>query len=522
MKQKYFEKKQDTYNPPTPIVINNNHKIEFSTTNTNSHNGHNVSKTKTLRSPHSSPRHYPVYPFDKQPLRAQSPVRLSSIVLAKEPPIEIKTQDEEVRIPEPQVEIEQPKKIKTIMSTQRRKESAPSLTGWRTESDSDTEIQNRLLAKASGSIPIEYISIRRDPKPSEKKPEKSKKSITTGTNTCVERGKRIASTNTNQDELPQYNLHVSLDSLFVKSRREASTSVERQIKNAATETEVKQKDAFTVTDVTEVEPPPQPPSPLPQPPQEHYIYRSRKSRFTEWETASNPPADNSHYKLEFLTKSPRTLHRRCSQTQFQTKFQNTNEYEFGDVIENNSLRHRVPSLNSRKVFYEEVRADDDDKLIFGSTQTYNQQYNESFQSNHHQQQNQSFYNRRSGSFPNLMASCRPQVLIDDNSGSTRRYVKHTQSTSYAPPPPFIPVSQQYELSFMPLKQSNGCINTSSDAWGQQFNQFNSKFNEIFGQRQHVDVIQPVEQGKTERLFQISNDCSTFRFFFLRNMFYISN
>ena len=260
----------DVYNPPSPIVINDSAKLQYSEQMHSSKREQNLNQTK--KTPHSnvksssnrSPRHYPVYPFDAQPNRANSPVHLSSIVLAKQPAIEVEVKETRVE-PPPQPEPQQPKKIKTIMSTQKRKDSAPNLTGWRTESDSDTDTQNRLLAKASGSIPIEYISIRRDPKPHEKRPEKNKKSITTGTNTSTERGKRIASTNTNQDELPQYNLHVSLDSLFVKSRNEASTSTDRHNRNAATETEVIQRDACTVTDAEEEpEPPPQP----------QYCYRS--------------------------------------------------------------------------------------------------------------------------------------------------------------------------------------------------------------------------------------------------------
>lgn len=280
MKQK--QQSQNDKKQELPIVIHNNNKVE-------------VIQTK------KSSKHYPVYPYDTQAQRAPSPVHLSSVVLAKEPPLEVKTQNE-AKEPESQVQttVEQPKKIKTIMSTQRRKDSAPSLTGWRTESDSDTEIQNRLLAKASGSIPIEYISIRRDPKPCEKKQENKlgKKSITTGTNTSTDRGKKIASTNTDLEELPQFNLHLSLDSLFAKSKREASTSTERRNKNAATETlEIKHRDACTVTE------------PEPEHEPEQFVYTSRKSRYTEWETASNPPQLES-YRLELLARSPRTLHRR--------------------------------------------------------------------------------------------------------------------------------------------------------------------------------------------------------------------
>lgn len=183
--RQHHEQRNDVYNPPqpTPIVINQNANSSSSAERRDSttSSSHRTNSTRTTK-------HYPVYPIDIFERREPSPVRLSTIVLAKEPPIEVKTQDER-RVPpfvdsEPEqppaiiAETPPPKKIKTIMTTQKRKDSAPNLSGWRTESDSDTEIQHRLLAKASGSIPIEYISIRRDPKPAEKKPDK-KKTITT-------------------------------------------------------------------------------------------------------------------------------------------------------------------------------------------------------------------------------------------------------------------------------------------------------------------------------------------------------
>lgn len=515
--QNLFESNEDVYNPPSPIVIHNteskhhdhhHHQQNMHSSRREQHlhsnsGSKNSSPTKSPR----SPRHYPVYPFDKQPQRAASPVHLSSIVLAKEPPIEVATQDIKIEPEPPQVEMAQPKKIKTIMSTQKRKESAPNLTGWRTESDSDTEIQNRLLAKASGSIPIEYISIRRDPKPSEKKPEKHKKSITTGTNTSTERGKRIASTNTNTDELPQYNLHVSLDSLFVKSRREASTSTERRNKNAATETEIRQRDACTVTDI-ESEKEPTPPPPPPPPPQQ-FVYRSRKSRYTEWETASNPP--EPAYRLEFLTKSPRTLFRRDFQStqqfhqhekQQSCHFVNEDETDLSDV-EHSFGRHRIPSQQSR-TFIQEVRADDDDRLVFGSSSS----------SSYHQEQHSKCVNanKRSGSFPSLLI--RPIPLATNvcesaaaSGASTRRYIKHTHSTNYAPCQPFpaVAVQQQQqhnEFNILPLRLSNGCLNTEN--WTEQFNLFNSKFSEIFGQPNRQQRIGGVcEPPKTERYYKFS-------------------
>lgn len=436
-----------------------------------------------------SPRHYPVYPFDRQPERAPSPVRLSSIVLAKEPPLEIKTQDEVIEQPEPQPEVQPPKKIKTILSTQKRKDSAPSLTGWRNDSDSDTDAQNRLLAKASGSIPIEYISIRRDPKPLDKKAEK-KKSITTGTNTCTDRGKRIASTNTNQDELPQYNLHVSLDSLFVKSRREASTSTDRQNRNVGTETEIRQRDAYTVTDDE--------PEPEPEPPQQ-YCFKTRKSRYTEWETQSQP---EEYYRLELLAKSPRTVRRRV-----------------------------VQQTTTQKQHYES-EPDDDDRLIFGNFISTSQHH----RTHHHHHHAQSptcqhtYFSKRSGSFPNIMVNTihhqspiitTTTTLNNNGSMTTTRKVSSSQASTSGhhhhlhhhvspfPPAPFFPQLVSTEMSLMPLASNTSCCNSSSNlfvnneqlatssssssALNHQASMFSRRFNEVFN-------IQPAAP-KTERYYK---------------------
>ncbi len=242
----------------------------------------------------SLPRH-PVYPIDRRPARPPSPVQFDSVVLAKQEPVEAPVVR---KVVEPVVEAPKPKKItKTILSTRKRKSSAPNLGDYA----ADDYVQPQLVVKHMGAIPIEYISIRRDP---EVKPrvEVAKKSITTGTNTNVERGMKIASTNTNADELPQYNLHVSLDSLFVKQRREASTETETRNANVGTGTETRHRDACTVTDdETEVAPAAC----------EQLLFRSQhNSRYAEWETRSNPPEDL--YRLELLAKSPRTVHRKAS------------------------------------------------------------------------------------------------------------------------------------------------------------------------------------------------------------------
>jgi hypothetical protein len=417
---------QYTYNPPQPIIINDG-----------SH-----SPTKQNRSP---TKHYPVYPFDAQPLRAPSPVRLSSVVLAKTEAVDPPT----LPAPEPELplaEIPQPKKIKTILTTQKRKDSAPSLTGWRVDSDSDTEIQSRLLAKASGAMPIEYISIRRDPKPLEKRQAPTKKSITTGTNTNIDHGKRIASTNTNQDEIPQYNLHVSLDSLFVKQRREASTSIERQIQNAATETDLEQRDAFTLTDDEEPTPPPPPPPP-PPPVQTHYM--SRKSRYSEWESHSDQPET---YRLEFLTISPRTVRRNHFEEQHhQSSSQQFQKESFSNF---SNFKDLTANLLNQSPFRQEVRADDDDRIIFGNQDlSFIEQHN---------------FMKRSGSFPNIMPD------ISTSAPVTRRYVKHTQ-TRYTPTN-VLPA----EYTVMPITTVTNGYFSDTEFLSQNFNKFNSKFNEVFG------------------------------------------
>ncbi len=249
------------------------------------------SHSPTKRQP-TGPRH-PVYPIDRKPERPPSPIKFGSAVLAKQEPVTVPVVQKIIEAPPP--ETPKPKKIcKTILSTRTRKNSAPNLGAY----DADEYIQPQLVVKHTGAIPIEYISIRRDPEP-KPKIEVAKKSITIGTNTNVERGMKIASTNTNTDELPQYNLHVSLDSLFIKQRREASTETEIKNTNVGTETETRHRDACTVTDDEgEVGPTAS----------EQYLYQSHNSRYAEWETRSNPPED--FYRLEFLTKSPRTIHRK--------------------------------------------------------------------------------------------------------------------------------------------------------------------------------------------------------------------
>ncbi|CAF0880128.1 unnamed protein product [Brachionus calyciflorus] len=476
--------KEDFYNPPSPILIRNSgtNQLEYI---------HQASFKQ------KGPRH-PVQGIDFLPVREPSPVNLSSCTLAKEPPLEIKTQNEVRQFPkekspspptqsqpslpptpptpEPKpIVLEQisQKKIKTILST--RKESAPNLTGWRTESEDDSDDQRRLLARASGSIPIEYISIRRDPKPDDKKNDKGKKSITTGTNTSNDRGKKIAATNTDQDELPQYNLHVSLDSLFVKQRQEASTTTDIKNKNASTETsEVYHKDACTVTDVEKSPtppPPPPPPQPKPQPveqppQQDKIIYR--KSRYTEWETASNPPVEST-YRLEILAKSP-SVSRTRRETHYQQSFNNVKNYNVMPVRQTTySINHTI---------------DDDDRIIFG--QNNNSVY-------HHEE----YHTRRSGSFP-----CLRPVFIEQQSniGNTRRYIKqtttnfapivsrHVEQVTYAP--------SQIELISMPLITQTKYYN--SNLLNEQFNDFNSKFNQIFGKSSNFEM-----QGKTQRFYKYS-------------------
>jgi hypothetical protein len=84
----------------------------------------------------------------------------------------------------------------------------------------------------------------------------------------------------------------------VKSRREASTSMDaKNAKTVATETNImpRKHDAATVTDTEEEEP-------------VQFTYHSRKSRYSEWETSSMPT--EPEYRLEMLTKSPRTVHKK--------------------------------------------------------------------------------------------------------------------------------------------------------------------------------------------------------------------
>lgn len=471
----------DVFNQATPIVIHDNSRNQRQQQD-QIHQSKQMFNSNTNTNSNTKSRHYPVYPFDGQPNRPPSPVRLSSIVLAKQPPIDVDFKDYQIEQPKmPQPEPQQPKKLKTIMSTQKRKDSAPTLTGWRAGSESDTDTQNRLLAKASGSIPIEYLSIRIDPKPNDKKTEKSKKSITTGTNTSTDRGKRIASTNTNQEELPQYNLHVSLDSLFVKSRREASTSTDRKNKNAATETEIKQRDAGTVTDVEDE---PEPPPPPPPQPQEHF-YRSRKSRYTEWETASTPPEPT--YKLEFLTKSPRTVIRKNFQSHQHAHCHERVGNFLNDDDHSDICQHAL-------------RVDDDDRIIFGSSTS--SAFNHNHNHHHHQEQYSSF--RRSGSFPSLCV--RPVPVVINNPIQTKRYIKHTHT--YTP----IIQHQQFAATYMPLQNnmigllpmgtSNGCLH--SQDLNQHFDQFNSKFSQVFGNQ---TCIQQHVEPQTQRYYKFSRTTS---------------
>ncbi|RNA33250.1 hypothetical protein BpHYR1_050390 [Brachionus plicatilis] len=382
------------------------------------------------------PRHYPVPGIDFVAVRPPSPVELSSCTLAKQPGLDF-TIDQEAKTKATTtasvayVENVQQKKIKTILST--RKESAPNLTGWRRcDSDSDSDAQNRLLARASGSIPIEYISIRRDPQPDQQKPShtKHKKSITTGTNTSSDRGKRIAATNTNQDELPQYNLHVSLDSLLVKTRQEASTGTELKNRNASTETsQVAHKDAGTLTDA-EKSPSPGPPPPHTQTEpanQQQVVYTQRKSRYTEWQRPVK--AHERTYRLEILAKSPSTKHH-------------------SQLYEHHHHRHHHQSFRERT-----SRVDDDDKIIFGHGCTF-------LEDN---------YSRRSGSYPCLLT--RPVV------NTCGQFLRQTR-TAYRP---FVVEritfnQPEYELGVMPLKHTS-FVDTD---WTSEFSEFNNKFKQIFG------------------------------------------
>ena len=362
-----------------------------------------------------------------------------------------------------------------------------------TESDSDTETQNKLLAKASGSIPIEYISIRRDPKPTEKKEVNLKKSVTTGTNTIVERGKRVATTNTDTEpEIPKYNLHLSLDSLIKKNeKREVSTSTERVKfvnKSAATEIERK-KDAYTLTSdaesdsdvihipIIEAAPPPPPPQ------QEHYAYRSRRARY-EWETRSSPGI-RDEYRLELLAKSPRTLRKRQN---FQHQSHKCSAYEDETDISDVEYSKQRNVGNNYRMKYDEICIDDDDKLIFG--ETYVQQR---FQQQHHYHENEHQYHR-SGSYPALIKTPLKSMKNSDDLITTRRYIRNTKT--YTPQ-----IIEQ--VNVMPLKSTeNIAVNDMSS----YFKEMHSKFNEIFSTKrnefniQNNNVVQTFyEPGLTNRL-----------------------
>lgn len=281
--------------------------------------------------------------------------------------------------------------------------------------------------------------------------------------------------------------------MFVKSRREASTSTERMNKNAATETDTKkQRNAATETE-SEPEPPPPPPPPPPKP--EEYVYTTRKSRYTEWETASPPPPPppppeiTTTYRLEFLTKSPRVVHKRNVQT----------------VQYHNQQFVNYPP--PPPVFTQQIRVDEDDRLVFGGYQTETPLVsNSSYQ--HHDERH---YSRRSGSFPSLFM--RPMVLsssqqhssssssqqhssnvVNESSsgGTTRRYIRQTSTSGGFPPPPVVPLMFPIAMSTQHTTVSSG---GTSDVFGQQFNSMHAKFNEIFGLEQRVNVI---AEPRTER------------------------
>ena len=465
------------YSPASPILIRNS--------NTNQLEYVNESSLRRKR----SPRHYPVAGIDFLPIRPPSPAEFSTCTLAKQPPLDLKTENETKKFDKTEpvntelinidtkpivLESVQQKKIKTILST--RKESAPNLTGWRTESDSDSDVQNRLLARASGSIPIEYISIRRDPKPKDKQIDKNKKSITTGTNTSSDRGKRIAATNTNQDELPQYNLHVSLDSLLVKSRQEASTTTELKNKNASTETnQIGHKDAGTVTDVEKSPSPVQKSEPK-QKEKVFYHTQQRKSRFAEWETAAAPiPITEKNYRLEIMTKSPS----KNRQTKCQQTFYHHQTF--------NNFRSQPRKTNLNYSINQAVRLEDDDKIIFGK--------NSSSSYDHFTQET---YSKRSGSFPCLINR---QVFFEPNfdSVNTRRYVKQTHLTNYSKPFVIEKVTYcrpEYEQGIIPLfnkksQQHSFDLNDFSN----QFSEFN-KFKQIFGDSQMVSTKRYYKYSQT--------------------------
>jgi hypothetical protein len=348
---------------------------------------------------------------------------------------------------------QQQQNVKSIKSTLKRKDSFDSKNNSRTRlndlSDSDTEIQNRLLAKASGSIPIEYISIRRDLPTPPPQTEKKTKSISVGTNTAIERGRRIASTNTEQEPLPlpAYNLHLSLDSLFTKPKREASTSTDRK----------KLRDAFTVTD-------------------DEAIYRVRsekcinilpvvehRSRRTRHEIRRSP-----EYRLEFLAKSPSILRKKEYHRQHHEEHKSA-RYNFGDEID----------CSDNQSFYQrfaDVNADDDDRLIFGDLRTDSKV--------------------RSGSFPVFRS---PLGNLNENMVTTRRLVKQSTNTSYMPNQ--MQTNDMFELSSLPLIKNHGYQYGGDSLWNKQFDEMNMKFNSIFDRghfRKKQNSMDFVEAPKTQR------------------------
>lgn len=356
-----------------------------------------------------------------------------------------------------------------------------------TESDSDTETQNRLLAKATGSIPIEYISIRRDPKPTEKQVNLKSASITTGTNTIVDRGKRIAATNTEEPEIPKYNLHLSLDSLIKRNeKREVSTSTERVKflnKSAATETERK-KDAYTLTSDGESDSEPiqipiqevKPPSP-----QLHqYSYRSRRARY-EWETCSSPGI-RDEYRLELLAKSPRTLRKRQHIQHHQTHSQSRKYAAYEDETDASDVEFsRQRSANNRNKF-QEICIDDDDRLIFG----------ESYMQQKHHHHHHHHEEHRSASLSRI-----PLRAVNDDLITTRRYIRKTKT--YNPQ-----VNEQI--------QSIGLAD-SADGFSSYFKEMHAKFNQVFSAKnQELNNVQTTtfyEPGGTNRYYKytktVTND-----------------
>ena len=364
-----------------------------------------------------------------------------------------------------------------------------------TESDSDTETQNRLLAKASGSIPIEYISIRRDPKPTEKQVNQKSASITTGTNTIVERGKRIAATNTEEAEIPKYNLHLSLDSLIKRNeKREVSTSTERVKfvnKSAATETERK-KDACTLTSdgesdseaiqipIQEIMQPPAPPPPQPQV-QQHFSYRSRRARY-EWDTRSSPGI-RDEYRLEFLAKSPRTLRRKQHVQNHQThKYMALEDETDASDAEYATSRQRNVIQKNRKKF-DEICIDDDDRLIFGESYVQQQNHHSRHESRHES-------HHRSGSYPTVTRV--PIIPVNDDLVTTRRYIRKTKTYTPHQQQQYIN-NNQYQIGIMPLKSTENLVNT--DGFSSCFKEMHAKFNEIF--------------SSTNQEFNVQNNVQTF-------------